>query len=108
MLETIIIFGIGLLTIWSLIIFIQTLQIIKSAIIIRGKVRLMDKIILGTSLMLFGINSWLFVSHPEIIHSHASSTTCIELGLSFLMFYLHELQIKNWKRFKKSLSNLTS
>lgn len=108
MIELLITFGTGLLGMWSAIIMLQTLQILKSATTAYQRTRRGDKIIFTATFLITLLCGVTLGKYLPLMIDHPGTTTALEMGLGFSMFYCHELQLKNWKRFKNRLSQLTS
>lgn len=90
---------------WSGIVGWKTTKILKVAKTVYGKTRFTDKLMLVVT-VLVGLASFviLFV-YPGLIYQLPSVAAVVEVAFAFVLFYLHDLQFKNWVRFQQALNS---
>ena len=93
------------LGVWCSMIAYGTVKIMSMAKKARGSVRKADKIklysLIGSAIV---IGFVLFI-YPGLIYTAPSAVVALEVAALPLLFHLSEIQWKNWKRLKNTLSH---
>lgn len=92
------------LGVWCSLIAYGTIKIMNLAKKTRGTVRKADKIKLGSLIGSTVIISFILFIYPGLIYTAPSAVACLEVASLPLLFHLSEIQFKNWKRLKNTLS----
>lgn len=90
---------------WSGIVSWKTIKILKTAKITYGKTRFTDKLMLAITVLVGLASSIILFVYPGLIYQLPSVAAVVEVAFAFVLFYLHDLQFKNWDRFQRALDS---
>lgn len=93
------------IAVWAGIVWGKTMQLITYAKETYGIIRRTDKLILCISSVILLGNSLIGSIFNNIITTYPSALVILQVGIIFVMFYMHELQSKNLVRFSKKIVN---
>lgn len=90
---------------WSGIVGWKTAKILKVAKTVYGKTRFTDKLMLVVTVLVGLASSVILFVYPGLIYQLPSVAAVVEVAFAFVLFYLHDLQFKNWVRFQQALNS---
>lgn len=90
---------------WSGIVGWKTAKILKVAKTVYGKTRFTDKLMLVVTVLVGLASSVILFVYPGLIYQLPSVAAVVEVAFAFVLFYLHDLQFKNWVRFQQTLNS---
>lgn len=90
---------------WSGIVGWKTIKILQVAKTTYGKTRFTDKLMLMVAGIVGIATSIILFVYPGLIYQLPSVAAVVEVAFAFILFYLHDLQFKNWKRFQQALNS---